>query len=1065
MRGTVFSILVFVSWVSSVCLVGCSGKSSSVQSQTRGGADPGSAFQKMYTGKMGALFSWFETAEPAPVTIAKLSAPGQLEYKILVLDQQLSQGQNYPTYGSFPLRKYLLAVLRSAPGSGFLSPIQISTGTFGPSGAPGVNAQTLINSNPDSFRIWVGAKGNGNTYDTADPVYQKFEPYLKPDSQLLKRDGFIIAFDHQNKKDLYIVGKTPAATQIAQYYFLEKFLGVFILGHGRPRLWGGFPQSYDFNIAGEQFEGPLDRVPRLDSIQINPALFEVPEGRSDQIGIMVQNPDYGNRHFSARFGNPMYHFGLAYVGVGTHQIAKYFRKHDDNGVPGEYYNVPEYYSTGVMPSDVNPTPWQPCFSYQGNSAAGILSSAEAAANSVVMELKTKFTDQIYNYSISLGQNDTAPCERDTNLRLPGSSEPLSVLDSTTYAYFKFVNDVIHQVNVLGPSHGLSTERLQRVRYYTLSYGLSSGNLPSGFSVHPQVTSRITIDSSHAHEPAEWDENFDPVNGKIAKTVAHLSSADVYEYMGGGGFLVSRVPRKLWSNIKGKYGLQEDKQLGLYAETYYNFGLDFGKYWIAAKLAWNTQLDIDDLENQYFGALFGSYADPVKGLVHRLEDLWQSQLDYNAAAAVPADSENGRFFSTIVGGEDKDPLSELNQFRNSNFRFMGKPTQLLVLDLEKFRQIVAEFQELRSQIASQGVNDPSFDPESGGDPEYEKQRLLKKIDYFLEPLKLSLFAQERYRLFSRARHKFVTKNLELPEAMHILSKWVELPDLAAQIEKVSTMDFDRGIYTNPPNQLPPVDQATLDLAKEILKTFPNEALIVASKAFITRVTKDQKFCLEKDLRKSIEAEIMGWSGADPGASYVVTDQARTLVRDYALEKGYLFFEPEATSVKLDGVIEDSEWGKPKFDGSLSRVEGSITYRHQSLKISQNGVIPQDFPGHVVFDEHLTVSPVQNNARLWQFEMRIKDQATVPGYGTVNSLLAPFENKTKDPGLENYTAMSIARYSVHAAVFGVIPFRYVNAGIESNSLAREWQTDGALVIHHDKSCRPFVRTAPALDEVVE
>jgi hypothetical protein len=150
--------------------------------------------------------------------------------------------------------------------------------------------------------------------------------------------------------------------------------------------------------------------------------------------------------------------------------------------------------------------------------------------------------------------------------------------------------------------------------------------------------------------------------------------------------------------------------------------------------------------------------------------------------------------------------------------------------------------------------------------------------------------------------------------------------------------------------------------------------------------------------------------------------------------------------------------------ISRVDGSVTYRYQALKISQNGVIPQNAPGYVVHDELLAVSPIQKNSQSWGFEMMIKDQAIVPANGAlVNSLFAPFLNQNIAPGLENYTAMSIARYSNHAAVLGVIPFRYVNGGNESNSLAQEWQTDGPLVIHHDKSCRPFVRIDPGLDDV--
>jgi hypothetical protein len=634
-----------------------------------------------------------------------------------------------------------------------------------------------------------------------------------------------------------------------------------------------------------------------------------------------------------------------------------------------------------------------------------------------MELKAKFKPDIYNYSISLGQNDTGPCELDKTLVDPSTGSPMSELDSTTYAYFTFVNNVINRVNQIGVlyPYNFSPDKIKRVRYYTLSYGFTSGNLPPGFSVHNQVTSRITIDSSYAHESGQWVENFAPGIGRIAKTAAHLTSVDIYEYMFGGGFLIPRMPRKLFSNIQGKYGLEDDKHSGLYAETYFNFGLDFHKYWIAAKLAWNTQLNVDDLKDQYYWALFGAYAAPVKELANRLEDLWENQPDYTEASLVAPDSENGKFFSKIEDGVEKDPLSELSEFRSSNFRFFPRPTQLLVLNFEEFRQIVDEFQALRNQIASQGVIEPSFNPEPGNDPEYEKKRLLKKIDYFLEPLKLSLFAQERYRLFARARHKFVTKNLSLPEAMHILSKWHELPDLAAQIEKVRTFDFDQGIGTTP-NQLPPVDEMTLELAEEVLKTFPNEALIVASKAFITQVTNDRGFCLERDLQERLEAEIMGWSGGAPGSPYVVTDQARILVRDYAFEKGYLFFEPEATSVELDGVIEDSEWGKPKFDGRLnvairyhagkgtyatpgflnadstinqfwwrhdptkganyfafrfgiskdqpqmendhitltfiSRVNGSVTYGYQALKISQNGLIPQpNSEGYVVHDQLL------------------------------------------------------------------------------------------------------------------
>ena len=79
MRGSRLRLLIFVSWVSSVFLSGCSGDSSSVKNQTLGGSDTITAYQKMVSGKMSSLFSWFQSAEPDPITIAKLAPFGGLE--------------------------------------------------------------------------------------------------------------------------------------------------------------------------------------------------------------------------------------------------------------------------------------------------------------------------------------------------------------------------------------------------------------------------------------------------------------------------------------------------------------------------------------------------------------------------------------------------------------------------------------------------------------------------------------------------------------------------------------------------------------------------------------------------------------------------------------------------------------------------------------------------------------------------------------------------------------------------------------------------------------------------
>lgn len=244
--------------------------------------------------------------------------------------------------------------------------------------------------------------------------------------------------------------------------------------------------------------------------------------------------------------------------------------------PVEIYGQthPEFYPKGVPPAPGVQINWQPCFSEEGTidaAVAGILAYFQANPDVA---------------SFSLGVNDGGIgsfCE----------ANPVQ-------AYYSWVNEVVERVLQVYPDKWFGL-----LAYHVLE-------TPPSFTLNPRVVPFITNDRTAWADAAVRSAG----HSLTEEWLQAASQIGYYDYIYGSPYLVPRVYPHLMAD---NYRYAHDHGVAAqYAELYPNWG-EGPKPWIAAKLQWNPDTDVDDLLDEWYERAVGPDAAPYLAAYY---DHWE-----------------------------------------------------------------------------------------------------------------------------------------------------------------------------------------------------------------------------------------------------------------------------------------------------------------------------------------------------------------------------------------------------------------------------------------------------------
>ncbi|MDF2713583.1 MAG: hypothetical protein K0R28_508 [Paenibacillus sp.] len=341
-----------------------------------------------------------------------------------------------------------------------------------------------------------------------------------------------------------------------------------------------YPQGQTITIAGPSVWGTLNGVsafleryagirwlmPGPDGEDV-PRLSDLSAGREP----IREQPVFKFRVFSPLFGNPDKDVNInreQYEWAQRNKLQGFY-----NAPVSFHHNMyvlfsvskygtthPEFYPNGRPPAANAISGWQPCFSNPDT------------VDAAVAEIMAYFRDHPDAQSYSLGINDgDGYCE----------SNPIPV-------YFDWVNRVVERVLAVYPDKWFGLLAYQSVIK------------PPSFQLNPRVIPFITRDRmAWADRDARSDGYTEEERWlQVANQIGY------YDYIYGSPYLVPRVYPHLMAKT-----LRHAEKDGLnfyYAELYPNWG-EGPKAWVAARLLWNPQQDVDALLQEWYSRAVGPNA--------------------------------------------------------------------------------------------------------------------------------------------------------------------------------------------------------------------------------------------------------------------------------------------------------------------------------------------------------------------------------------------------------------------------------------------------------------------------
>ncbi len=396
-------------------------------------------------------------------------------------------------------------------------------------------------------------------------------------SQLSKldSDGFMIIPVDSNT--LIIAGPTDWGTEFGVCDFLERFVGVRWLMPG---------DSGTFIPRRSQIDGPET------AIKDEPASFSrVFSGLSN-----VAQTTWARRN--RNHDRISFHHNL----INLFPPETYAKTHPDF--------FPIHDGKRFLPQTNLTHGWQPCF-----SAPGITEEA-------VKNIKLYFSEHPNATSYSLGVNDsTGDCECAACQSKDSGEKTFNGYRSTSDRYFAWCNTVVTEVLKEYPDKWFGV----------LAYG-SVIEPPLKTKVHERIVPFICCDR------LKWTLNEDCEQGhKVVEAWQKVCpTLGWYDYMYGSPYLVPRVYFHLMAQ-NYKYAYEHNVKLH-YAEVYPNWG-EGPKLYVAMKLQWNPNLDVNDLLDDWYVSCVGkNAAADLAGYYKLWEDFWTGPALKSSWKSISSKSE-------------------------------------------------------------------------------------------------------------------------------------------------------------------------------------------------------------------------------------------------------------------------------------------------------------------------------------------------------------------------------------------------------------------------------------------
>jgi hypothetical protein len=381
-------------------------------------------------------------------------------------------------------------------------------------------------------------------------------------------DGFVITFPTPHH--IVISGNTDWGTEFGVYEFLERYLGVRWLLPGPRGIY--IPQN------------PSVVIP-MDEMLEEPVFFSRKLSSTDLRDTRGDNPIAVWAHRNRMHERIAFH----------HNLYRLF--------PPEKYaeTHPEFYpmidGKRAIPSNDQKGKWQPCF-----FAPGIVEEA-------VKTICDYFEKHPTATSYSLAVNDAGGFCQCVKCRAAVTGKKNSLkYDDMSALYYRWTDHVVEGV----------LEKYPNKWFGCLAYR-EVATPPEDFRMHSRIIPFITYDRMY------WvNSNLAQQRRRIQQQwVEHAESLGWYDYIYGTPYL---LPRVYFHTMAETYRYaQENNVKAIYAEAYPNWG-EGPKMYLALKLMWNPNIDVDAVLNDWYTCAVGEAAAPdLKAYYDLWEDFWTRRI--------------------------------------------------------------------------------------------------------------------------------------------------------------------------------------------------------------------------------------------------------------------------------------------------------------------------------------------------------------------------------------------------------------------------------------------------------
>ena len=407
---------------------------------------------------------------------------------------------------------------------------------------------------------------------------------------------------------------------------------------------------------------------------------------------------------------------------------------------------------------VLPSYWQPCYSNP--------ETAKIAVQNILEYLQ----EHPETEGISLGANDNGGfCECPECLKLDNGGE-----NGRSESYFTFINRVLEEVCREYP------KLLVSAFAYVETY------LPPSFKLHPNAVVYLTIDINSCVDP-ELREKHRKV---IAEWGSKADLLGLWDYSWGYPYPAPRV--FLPVHMEMLKHLFENNAKAYYGECWVHDALEGPKQYLIAKMLWDSNQDMEKLENEWYVRCVGEKAAPF------LKAYYKVWTDYFSGAAM----QTPWFKSAVNVYMTYPDISCVYGLKESDFQAADEAMKQVVAlaETEQEKQRAAlmmrhwRYTEARLRLLGAGIYDPKATIGSTEQALALLDTVLKAPAYVSRYEQISdLLLQDRnlhdcylYPWYTKNGGSPIGRDFSEPVGNHILAayKFIDQPEVAEKMRQIA-----------------------------------------------------------------------------------------------------------------------------------------------------------------------------------------------------------------------------------------------------------------------------------------